>query len=157
PGGGNAAFEPLFNPKNPTTTWMESCVVKVDMAGGIVALMATSTSGQGHETLVSTIVGEILDREPDSIRVLHSDSMAGMPTNSPAASRMAIMRGGAAQGAAEKVKAKMLAIAAHDLGVPVDRLAWRDGDAFVADDPSRRIGWAEMATIAHRLYHRMPP
>ena len=25
PGGGNSAFEPLLNPKNDTTTWMDSC------------------------------------------------------------------------------------------------------------------------------------
>ncbi|HXM84304.1 MAG TPA: xanthine dehydrogenase family protein molybdopterin-binding subunit, partial [Stellaceae bacterium] len=50
PSGGNSTFEPLFNPKNETTTWMESCQVKVDLTGAIVASMATSSSGQGHET-----------------------------------------------------------------------------------------------------------
>ena len=74
PSGGNSAFEPLFNPKNETTTWMDSCAVKIDLSGAIVASMGTSSSGQGHETLVATVVGEILERDPDSIRVIHAVS-----------------------------------------------------------------------------------
>jgi 2-furoyl-CoA dehydrogenase large subunit len=78
PSGGNSTFEPLFNPKNETTTWMESCQVKVDLTGAIIATMATSSSGQGHETLVATVVGEILERDPDTIRVVHADSLGAL-------------------------------------------------------------------------------
>ena len=60
PSGGNSAFEPLFNPKNETTTWMEACQVEDrSRAAPSSPSMGTSTSGQGHETLVSTVVGEI--------------------------------------------------------------------------------------------------
>jgi 2-furoyl-CoA dehydrogenase large subunit len=79
PSGGNSSFEPLFNPKNTTTTWMDSCLVRIDLSGSVTALMGTSTSGQAHETLVSTVVGEVLQREPDSIRVLHADSLNALP------------------------------------------------------------------------------
>ncbi|HEX4195485.1 MAG TPA: xanthine dehydrogenase family protein molybdopterin-binding subunit, partial [Stellaceae bacterium] len=94
PSGGNSAFEPLFNPKNETTTWMEACTVKVDGAGAIVVSMNTTSSGQGHETLASTVVGEVLEREPETIRVVRADSLSALPTNSPVGSRMAIMLGG---------------------------------------------------------------
>ena len=33
PSGGNASFEPLLNPKNTTTTWMDSCRIDVDLHG----------------------------------------------------------------------------------------------------------------------------
>ena len=56
PSGGNAGFEPLFN-KNPTTTWMESCQVKIDLNGAVTGIMATASAGQGHESLVATITG----------------------------------------------------------------------------------------------------
>jgi len=36
-----------------------------------------------------------------------------LPSNSPVGSRMAIMLGGAAAGAAKKIRTKLLAIAAH--------------------------------------------
>src|SRR3954447_8430274 len=96
PSGGNASFEPLLNPKIDTTTWMDSCLVRVDLSGSITGVMGTSSSGQGHETLVATVVGEILQRDPATIRVIHADSLAALPSNSPVGSRMAIMLGGAA-------------------------------------------------------------
>ncbi|MBT5264987.1 MAG: xanthine dehydrogenase family protein molybdopterin-binding subunit, partial [Rhodospirillaceae bacterium] len=37
PSGGNSSFEPLFNLKNKTTTWMEGCRVTIDTLGGITA------------------------------------------------------------------------------------------------------------------------
>jgi hypothetical protein len=55
PSGGNSAFEPLFNPKNQTTTWMDSCLVRVDISGAITGVMNTSTSGQGHETPIRSM------------------------------------------------------------------------------------------------------
>ena len=153
PSGGNSSFEPLFNPKNTTTTWMDSCLVRVDLNASITAVMATSTSGQAHETLVSTVVGEVLQRAPDSIRVVHADSLNALPSNSPVGSRMAIMLGGAAAGAAKRIRARMLAIAAHNLGTAA--LRWEDGDA-VAED-GRRLGWARLVEIAHREFHNLPP
>ncbi len=156
PSGGNSSFEPLFNPKNQTTTWMDSCLVRIDLSGAITALMGTSSSGQAHETLVSTVVGEVLQRAPDSIRVLHADSLQALPSNSPVGSRMAIMLGGAAAGAAKKLRAKLLRIAAAELGVAVEELRYADGAVALASDPSRRVGWDALVEIAHRYHHRLP-
>jgi 2-furoyl-CoA dehydrogenase large subunit len=157
PSGGNAAFEPLFNPKNETTTWMESCQIKIDLSGAIIAAMGTSSSGQGHQTLVATIIGEILERDPDTIRVVHSDSLTALPSNSPVGSRMAIMLGGAAAGAARKLKATLLAIAAHNLGAPPEALAYGDGAVVLATEPARRLSWDQLVEIAHRHCHKLPP
>ena len=157
PSGGNSAFEPLFNPKNETTTWMESCQIKIDLNGAIIAAMGTSSSGQGHETLAATVIGEVLERDPDGIRVVHSDSLTALPSNSPVGSRMAIMLGGAAAGAARKLKAMLLAIAAHNLGLAPEELAYRDGAAVALGDPAQRLSWEQLVEIAHRKFHRLPP
>jgi 2-furoyl-CoA dehydrogenase large subunit len=156
PSGGNSSFEPLFNPKNETTTWMDSCLVRIDLSGAVTALMGTSTSGQAHETMVSTVVGEILQREPDSIRVLHADSLNALPSNSPVGSRMAIMLGGAAAGAAKKIKAKLLKIAAHNLGVAIDELAYEDGHVQAKHNPTQKMSWDALVEIAHRKFHKLP-
>jgi 2-furoyl-CoA dehydrogenase large subunit len=157
PSGGNAGFEPLFNAKNPTTTWMESAQVKVDLAGMITAMMATTSAGQGHESLVATVVGEVLQRDPDTIRVTRTDSLSSLPSNSPVGSRMAIMLGGAAHGAAEKIKAQLMEIAAHNLQLGVDQLKYQDGDVVADDNPAVKIEWSELVSIAHHRYHDMPP
>jgi len=156
PSGGNSSFEPLFNPKNATTTWMDSCLVRVDLSGAVTALMGTSSSGQAHETLVSTVVGEVLQREPDSIRVVHADSLSALPSNSPVGSRMAIMLGGAAAGAAKKLRAKLLKIAAHNLHAAEGELVYDSGNVSVGGDSTRSLAWARLVEIAHREFHHLP-
>jgi 2-furoyl-CoA dehydrogenase large subunit len=156
PSGGNSAFEPLFNPKNETTTWMDSCLVRVDLSGAITGVMHTSTAGQGHETLVATVLGEVLERDPASIRVVHADSLSALPSNSPVGSRMAIMLGGAAAGAAERIKAQLMAIAAHNLGVPREALDYAGGAVSVKGEPARKLSWDQLVEIAHRKFHQLP-
>ena len=104
PSGGNSSFEPLLNENNQTTTWMESCQINIDALGTVIARIHTTSSGQGHETLVSTVIGEVLEIEPDSIRVTRPNSLESLPGNSPVGSRMAIMLGGAAARAPETLK-----------------------------------------------------
>jgi len=157
PSGGNAIFEALLNPKITTSTFMDSCRITVDGLGSITATMHTTSSGQGHETLVGTVVGEALQMDPDRIRVTRPDSLNSLPSGTPVASRMAIMLGGAAYRAAQKLKDKLIAIAAHDLGIPPTRAVYEAGNVYDRDDPSTKRTWSELVEIAHRNYHRMPP
>ncbi len=156
PSGGNSSFEPLFNPKNQTTTWMDSCLVRVDLSGAVTALMGTSTSGQAHETMVSTVVGEVLHREPDGIRVLHADSLNALPSNSPVGSRMAIMLGGAAAGATKKIKQKLLKIAAHNMGIAIEELIYEGGHVHARGNSAQTMSWDALVEIAHRKFHQLP-
>jgi len=157
PSGGNSSFEPLLNPKNDTTTWMESCQLQVDALGGVIATISTTSSGQGHETLTSLAIAEILQLPPNIIRVARATSLTGHASNSPVGSRMAIMLGGAAAGAAEKIRGKFLEVAAFNMGVAVDDLLWRDGGAEVRKSPERRLDWDQLVHICHRNAHRLPP
>ncbi|HET7848823.1 MAG TPA: xanthine dehydrogenase family protein molybdopterin-binding subunit [Pseudolabrys sp.] len=156
PSGGNATFEALINPKVTTSTFMDSCRINVDGSGAIAATMHTTSSGQGHETLVATVIGEVLQIDPDTIRVTRPDSLSSLPSGTPVGSRMAIMLGGAAFHAAQKLKAKLIAIAAHDLGIPAERAVYEQGAVFDRDAPAKRRTIKEIATIADRNYHRMP-
>ena len=157
PGGGNNIFEYMFNPKLRITTFVESVLLKVEPTGAITAAMCTTTSGQGHETLVSTIAGEELERDPDAIRVVHGNSLEALPTRSPVASRMAIVLGTATSTAAREIREKMIAIATHDLGAGENGIEYADGTFSVRGEPSRSLSWEEVAHIAHKQFHRMPP
>jgi CO/xanthine dehydrogenase Mo-binding subunit len=156
PSGGNSSFEPLFNPKNDTTTWMEACSIKVDPQGAVTVSMNTSSSGQGHETLAATVVGEVLERDPETIRVVRADSLSALPSNSPVGSRMAIMLGGAAAGAAKKIRATATAIAAKKLGVAPEAIEYRDGVFALRDEPAKKLTWEAVAETAHRRFHELP-
>jgi 2-furoyl-CoA dehydrogenase large subunit len=157
PSGGNATFEALLNPKITTSTFMDSCRINVDGLGSITATMHTTSSGQGHETLVGTVIGEVLQVDPDSIRVTRPDSLNALPSGTPVGSRMAIMLGGAAFNAAHKLKAKLTAIGAHDLGIPLERAVYEQGDVYDRNAPESRRSWPDLVQIAHRNFHRMPP
>ncbi len=156
PSGANTVFEALLNPAITTSTFMDSCRITVDGTGAITATMHTTSSGQGHETLVGTVVGEVLGVDPDTVRVARPDSLNSLPSGTPVGSRMAIMLGGAAFHAAQKLKAKLTAIGAHDLGIPLERAAYDKGSVHDLNAPQYKRSWAELVTIAHRNIHRMP-
>jgi 2-furoyl-CoA dehydrogenase large subunit len=155
PSGGNSAFEPLLNEKNRTTTWMESCRINVDGLGFITVAIHTTSSGQGHETLVATVIGEVLQVNPDTIRVVRPDSLASLPSNTPVGSRMAIMMGGAAFHAAQKLKAKLVSVAAHQFGCGEDEVQYANG-AITATKGEGRLTWDDLVNIAHRGFHLLP-
>ena len=157
PSGGNSAFEVLMNPKNENTTWMDSCLVRVDLSGAVTGVINNSSSGQGHESLVSTVLGEILECDPASIRVVRADSLTALPSNSPVGSRMAIMLGGAAAGAAKQIRETLVAIAAHNFECSPDDLEYRDGSVGVKGAPSKKFSWDQLVEIAHRKFHKLPP
>lgn len=157
PSGGNAAFEPLLNPKNEKTTFPEGCRLRIDPQGNIIASIGFSSAGQGHETLVKTLVATELQRDTETIRVVRADSLSGLPSQSPVASRMAIMVGGAIAGAAQQLKDKLMRIGAHNLNLNTKDILYEDGEVFDKSEPSSRVGWNELVEIAHRQFHRLPP
>ncbi len=157
PSGGNAMFEALLNPKITTTTFMDSCRISVDGLGSITATMHTTSSGQGHETLVGTVIGEVLGLDPELVRVTRPDSLNSLPSGTPVGSRMAIMLGGAAFHAATKLRDKLTKIGAHDLGIPAERAVYERGEVYDRSAPDKCRTWTDLVQIAHRNYHRMPP
>ena len=151
PSGANSSFEPLLNPKNTTTTWTESCRIMVDALGTITVTIHTTSSGQGHETLAATVAGEVLEIDPDRIRVVRATSLESLPGNSPVGSRMAIMLGGAVHHAATA--------AARPSCSPSPRIGWacprrtlRYRNGGVEDPASgRAIEWIDLVNT------RAPP
>jgi CO/xanthine dehydrogenase Mo-binding subunit len=101
------------------------------------------------------VIGEVLQIDPDLIRVIRPDSLACLPSNSPVGSRMAIMLGGAAFHAAQKLKAKLTRVAAHQFGLSADKVVYASGGV---SDPSSelQLGWIEIINIAHRNFHLLP-
>ncbi|MFK4539714.1 2-furoyl-CoA dehydrogenase large subunit [Bradyrhizobium ottawaense] len=154
PSGGNSSFEPLLNEKNKTTTWMDSCRIVVDALGFVTVTIHTTSAGQGHESLAATVVGEVLEIDPDLIRVVRPDSLASLPSNSPVGSRMAIMLGGAAYHAAQKLRAKLICIGAHQLECDASVVAYSAGT--VSKVGAKTLAWTDLINIAHRNFHLLP-
>jgi 2-furoyl-CoA dehydrogenase large subunit len=155
PSGGNSSFEPLLNPANTTSTWMDSVRIMVDGMGSITATIHTTSSGQAHEQLCATALGEVLEIDPDRFRIVRADSLASLPSNSPVGSRMAIMLGGACFNAGNKLKTKLMRIGARRFGVGEADVVYSEGRVRTKDG-AKTLEWAELVHIAHRHFHELP-
>jgi 2-furoyl-CoA dehydrogenase large subunit len=49
-----------------------------------------------------------------------------------------------------------LAIAAYDLGMPIEQLVYDGGTITATVAPAKKLTWDQLVHIAHRTYHRMP-
>lgn len=156
PGGGNALFLSLLNPASQVTTFPEGCTVRIDRQGRLVSSIGIPTAGQSHDTLIAQILAEEFDIPPEEITVTRTDSLNSPPTQSPVGSRMAIMLGGAVHGAAQKIKEKLIAIAAHNLRTPPEQLVYRNRGVESRIVPGVRMEWQDIVRVAYRHYHQMP-
>ena len=95
-----------------------------------------------------------LEIDPSSIRITRPNSLESLPGNSPVGSRMAIMLGGAAARSAEKLKAKLIKIAAHSLGTDAEKLTYAGGNVLAPD--GRKHTWQDAVELAHRQFHNLP-
>jgi 2-furoyl-CoA dehydrogenase large subunit len=65
------------------------------------------------------------------------------------------MLGGAAFHAAQKLKAKLIRIAAHHFGLGDDKVVYASG-SVANPNGGKQLGWADIINIAHRNYHLLP-
>ena len=157
PSGGNSSFEPLLNPKNTTTTWMESCRINVDALGHVTATIHTTSSGQGHETLAATVIGEVLEIDPGShphrapgFAHLPAEQLAGRQPHGDharAAPRSTPPRSSSRSSIADRRRISSVGPSEVDYAA-----------GTVSDARGRgRLDWIDLVTIAHRNFHLLPP
>jgi len=116
--GANAApiphFEPLFNAKNTTTTWMDPgrIVIECGSASSLFTTINTSSGAGARNPRLPLSSARCCRIEPDLSRVIPSGiRWRALPSNSPSAARHGSCSGGAAFHAPQKAwKAKLDAI-----------------------------------------------
>ncbi len=99
----------------PSGGW-ESGTVRVEPTGVVTVLTGASPHGQGQETSFAQIVADEFGIEPSAVQVVHGDTAAVPYGIGTFGSRATAVGGTAMYFAAQKVKSKMAAIAAHLLG-----------------------------------------
>jgi carbon-monoxide dehydrogenase large subunit len=127
----------------------ESAIVRVDAEGGVTVITGAAPQGQGHVTMFSHLVGDLLGIAPDGIEVLTGDSALIGAGGGTYGSRTAAIGGSAAFVAGGIVRDKAIRIAAHLLEASAADVACEAGRFFVRGLPSRGLGWAEVAAAAH--------
>jgi carbon-monoxide dehydrogenase large subunit len=139
------------------TGFWESGGLRVHATGKVTALTGSHAHGQGHETTFAQIVADELGISIDDVDIVHGDTAVipnGMGTYG---SRSTSVGGSALVRTAEKVRAKMMKIAAHQLEAPLDELMYdkEQGKVYVKGVPSKAKTFGELAFAAYTA-HNLP-
>lgn len=144
------------DPPAPVSSSPESASIKIDADGSFTVFLHSASSGTAAETVAAQIVATEFDVDPSRIAVTRIDWQAGAPSTGPAGSRLTVMLAGALKGAADKVKEKILKIAAHDLEASPEDLELSGGNVVVKGAPDRAISLDTIAMKANALRLQLP-
>lgn len=126
----------------------EGGTVRVMPNGRVTVITGTSHQGQGHRTAFLQVCADALDVSPDDIDFLQGDT-ALMPLGiGTFASRVAVTAGSSIHLAAQRVRTKIVKLAAHALGAAEEDIEVANGRAFVRGDEQRGKSFAELAIAA---------
>jgi carbon-monoxide dehydrogenase large subunit len=132
----------------------ESATVRIERSGKVTLLAGTSPHGQGHVTPFRQIVADQLGVPLEDIRVLFNDT-ARVPTGvGTFGSRSAAVGGSAVLGASERVRDKVIRLAADALETSPDDVEIGQGRISVRGVPDRST---TLGAIAARAYDGKVP
>jgi carbon-monoxide dehydrogenase large subunit len=134
----------------------ESSTVRMNPDGSVVISVGTSPHGQGHETAFAQIAADALGGiSMDRITVRHGDTQTVQEGVGTFGSRGMAVCGPAVQRSSDKVRQKLVQIAAHLLEASEDDLE-QNGETFsVRGTPGTEVTLGEVALTAYKP-HRLP-
>lgn len=138
----------------------EGVTVAMGPHGGVTVRFTTTPQGQGHATVATQVVADVLGVDPASVDVRTDADTAANPwtvSSGNYSSRFAPVAAGAVDTAARRLAEQLRAIAAAALGTDSHRVELAGGYATVADDPRRRISLRRLAGAAHWDPAGLPP
>jgi len=129
----------------------EFAKVEVTAAGRVAVATGSTSTGQGHETVWSQIVGQIFDVGFDLVDFIAGDTAAVPRGSGSTASRSAQIGASGVWRTAGRVRASADRVAAHLLNTTVEDLRVDDGVFHTADNPSTGVTLTDIARAAPGL------
>ncbi|MDW5597889.1 xanthine dehydrogenase family protein molybdopterin-binding subunit [Conexibacter stalactiti] len=150
----------IINKNLPFSGNGEAAICKIDLQGEISVALGTVPQGQSHETTTAQVVADVLGVTPGEVLVrpgADSARNAYVAFSGTYASQFAVTGIGAALGAAERVKADLLTVAAAVLESTPDELLLVGGTVSVEGDEDRALTFAEIANYVYANQGALPP
>ena len=123
----------------------EAATVSVDGDGNVRCDVSFPSQGQGHATTVAQVVADRLGVNLDRVTVAQPDTDVAPAGSGTFASRGAVATSGSADGAARRVRDRLLALAAARLEASAADLELAGGEARVRGVPGRGVSIGELA------------
>lgn len=135
----------------------ESGVVRVHPSGKVSVFTGSHTHGQGHETTFAQIVADELGIALEDVEIVHGDTGRIPFGMGSYGSRSTNVGGSALVKSAEKVRAKLIKIAAHQLEAAEEDMAYdrENGKIHVKGAPDKAKSFGELALAAYTA-HNLP-
>jgi 4-hydroxybenzoyl-CoA reductase alpha subunit len=126
--------------------------LKLDRGGGVTVFCGSTDIGQGSDSILASIVAEVLGVDPFDIRVVTGDTDLTPVDLGSYSSRVTLMTGNAAIQAAERAREMLVAAAAGKLTIPEERVALAEGRVFDVEDPSVGMPFVEAVVLAESKF-----
>ena len=163
PGGRNAARDMAVFPEMkqvPGAGGVNGATVKLEKNGTIALYLGSPNCGQSHETTSAQVTADVLGISPDHISVttpFDSDLAPWGVSAANSGNNFHLYDVGAIQGAARKLREKILIFAANILATSTDKLTIEDGVVTVSGAPTKKISFADLGRLAYSNQSVMPP
>jgi 4-hydroxybenzoyl-CoA reductase subunit alpha len=126
--------------------------LKLDRGGGVTVFCGSTEIGQGSDTILASIVAEVLGIDPFDIRVVTGDTDLTPVDLGSYSSRVTLMTGNAALQAAERAREMLVAAAAQKLEIPSARIALAEGRVFDVEDPEKAMSFTDAVVAAESRF-----
>ncbi len=126
--------------------------LKIDRGGGVTVFCGSTDIGQGSDSILASIVAEVLGIDPFDIRVVTGDTDLTPVDLGSYSSRVTLMTGHAAIQAAERAKEMLVATASVKLEIPPECVGFADGRVFDVGAPEKGMSFAEAAVLAESRF-----
>ncbi|MGD9763953.1 MAG: xanthine dehydrogenase family protein molybdopterin-binding subunit, partial [Candidatus Binatia bacterium] len=126
----------------------DSAHIRVDPNGGVTLSVGTFSHGQGHATCYAQLVADGIGCDVNDVTFIQGDTAMTPYGWGTWGSRSAVAGGGAVIKAAEKVKEKILRVAANLLEVNAHDVELSKGKVAVKGVPSKSLTLREVAQAA---------
>jgi CO/xanthine dehydrogenase Mo-binding subunit len=150
----------IINPQLPFSGNGEVAYVKLDLYGEINVNLGTTPQGQSHETTAAQVVADVLGVDQKDVHVtagFNQQQNSYVAFSGTYASQFAVTGLGAAKGAAERLRAEIVELAAHALGASPEEIELADGRCFVRKDPERAIPFIGIANLVYSNNAELTP
>jgi aerobic carbon-monoxide dehydrogenase large subunit len=138
------------------TLGIEAATIRVEPSGTVTVLMGFGSHGQSVETTMAQVVADRLGVPFDSVMIVQGDTASAPFGAGNGGSRSAVVGGAVAGLCAEKIREKVLAIAAHLIEAAPEDLEIEEGMISVKGSPTSGRPLSEIAGVAYHDASRLP-